>query len=134
MPCQSDHLEPNAREKESVEVCKHLLYVLSRIDKETASLPRFDLVQGAKDAYGVVNRLDEHTAELCRLCRGMNRKQRDTIMYDGRNPQARRLADWWDHHKAYDLARKVTLMDRAKELRDELNKVNKELQEFNRDD
>lgn len=129
MPCRSDYLEPTDKEKASVEVCKHLAYVKSKLHMEVSP----SLLQSGASPYGDLYKLDEHTAELCRLCRGLNKKQKDEIIYDGRNPKARRLADWWDEHQKFDLKRRDELWERQKKLRDELNQVNKELQEFDRD-
>ena len=33
---------------------------------------------------------------LCTLIRNMSEEQRDRIVYNGRDPVSRRLADWWD--------------------------------------
>lgn len=40
---------------------------------------------------------------LCRSCKLLEeRGLADKVIYDGRNPMARKLADWWDKHKAED--------------------------------
>jgi hypothetical protein len=38
---------------------------------------------------------------LCQWCQEAD----DAIIYDGRDPIARSLADWWDEHQAADRAR-----------------------------
>ena len=31
----------------------------------------------------------------------------EAVVYDGRNPEARKLADWWDHHQTADAEREA---------------------------
>ena len=45
--------------------------------------------------------LDAAASHLCELCK----EAPDKIIYNGRDPQARKLADWWDEHKKSDLER-----------------------------
>jgi hypothetical protein len=44
--------------------------------------------------------LNEYTKDMLR-----NPEQLDRIMYNGRDPMSRKLADWWDEHKAEDAKR-----------------------------
>ena len=49
--------------------------------------------------------MDDISARLCAAVEGFNEAEANVLMYDGRNPKARRLADWWDDHKKRDAAR-----------------------------
>ncbi len=49
--------------------------------------------------------LDEKTDYLCRICKVMSVKELNKIMYNGRNKNARKLADWWDKHQEEDIKR-----------------------------
>lgn len=57
--------------------------------------------------------MDRIAQILCRSCKVLEeRGLADAIIYNGRNPLARRLADWWDKHKAED-ARQAALQEKA---------------------
>jgi len=58
--------------------------------------------------------LDDLTAHLCDLCTNMGNVERNRLMYDGRNKDARRLADWWEEHQEADA---------AKAAREEIKKI-----------
>lgn len=45
---------------------------------------------------------EEAMVTLCSVIRGMTEEQIDTIIYNGRDPVARKVADWWDVHKKED--------------------------------
>lgn len=55
---------------------------------------------------------DGITSRLCDACRNMTEDQKQEIIYDGRNPSARKLADWWEEHQEADRRRE------AKEAKD----------------
>lgn len=42
---------------------------------------------------------------LCQLLNGLNDEQTSTIVYNGCNKQARKLADWWERHQKLDKER-----------------------------
>lgn len=101
MPCQSDHMEHTPREVESARVAELLAYAKRQI-KETVSR---EITTAAKNYYGDVKKLDEWTAELCAICSNLTEDEKGKIIYDGRNPKARKLADWWDYHQEFDKKR-----------------------------
>lgn len=99
MPCDSSHLEPTAREIESKLVCTLLCYLFKALGRSTPP----DVRAASKHVYGDEKLLDHHTAMLCAECKKLEDSvHADSILYDGKNPQARRLADWWDRHKLAD--------------------------------
>jgi hypothetical protein len=108
MPCQSEYLEPNEREKESRLVCEHLYYLM---DKKTPS----DVLYAKDNLYGDVTSLDRYTALLCAICGSMSKRDADKYIYDGRNPKARKLADWWEKHQEVDRKR-IALERKEREL------------------
>jgi hypothetical protein len=97
MGCRSDYLAPNTYETESRKACKNFVYLASILGKP---IPRW-ITEGAEDVYGSINKMHEITVMLCELCRQAD----DSIIYNGRCREARRLADWWDDHKEADKAR-----------------------------
>lgn len=49
--------------------------------------------------------LENNTINLCKLCKRLEDSSDSYIIYDGRVPMARKLADWWDKHKKIDYER-----------------------------
>jgi len=101
MPCSCDHYEPNQAEQESKRACQCLVYVLKT--QQRCITPW--IINGADSDYGVAIRLKEATVKLCDLCNAMNPVEKDKIIYNGRNAEARKLADWWDEHQKADAER-----------------------------
>lgn len=59
----------------------------------------------AEAFYGDESKLNGMVVALCSIISGMTEEQKSKIVYDGRDPVARKLADWWDRHEAEDKAR-----------------------------
>jgi len=106
MPCRSDHMKPNIREIESQRVAQHLLYILPFLDLQ---IPLGVREACAAYSQGRPNDLDEWTALLCSACKEIeaNEELADECLYDGRNAEARKLADWWERHKEFDRKREA---------------------------
>jgi hypothetical protein len=118
MGCNSDHMNPTAREVNSSKTAGNLAYAL---EKMGMSIPD-SVSSAAQSYYGNASRLNEFTVALCDLCRSMSDEQKDSIIFNGREPKARLLADWWSAHLAADEARI------NKEMRDELmNEIEKKV-------
>lgn len=45
---------------------------------------------------------ERHVEMLCSLIRAMTEPELNAIVYNGRDPMSRKLADWWEEHKAED--------------------------------
>lgn len=101
MPCRSEYMEPNKREEESRLVARLLVYVM----RAQGVTPLAQYVHIADNYYGDQDRVDELTAELCRMVRGMSDDDASRIVYNGRSKAARRLADWWERHEQADRVR-----------------------------
>lgn len=98
MPCNTDHMEPTVAERQRREAAQHLVYVRGAMGQP---VPK-DLATDAASHYGGST---DRMKELCSLIGRMNAEQLDRIVYDGRNAQARKLADWWDEHQKEDWKR-----------------------------
>lgn len=97
MPCNCDHMEPNKHEIESKKACQCARYLL-----RTMNLDVPDWVEeGAEDYYGIPFKMEEVTILLCKLCSEID----DSIIYNGRDKEARMTADWWDEHQKADRER-----------------------------
>ena len=103
MPCRSDYMEPTEREKESKLVADLLLYVYWSIGETHPC----SVSLACQSSYGDVKYLDDHTKDLCSKIKGMSEELLNKVVYDGRNPQARKLADWWDRHQLADAKREA---------------------------
>ena len=101
MPCRSDHMEPRARESESRRVAGHLCYLLPLVKAPVSE----SLKQTASNMYGSEKECDSLTAQLCSLIRSLSASESDRFIYNGRNANARKLADWWENHQEVDRLR-----------------------------
>ncbi len=109
MPCRSDYLEASRQEKDSRKFCGLLCYVLEAIDVEPP-----DWALKAKDEYyGDAAKVNDAVVLLCMTIRKLTPEQMDRIVYDGRNPQARALADFWDAHTVADKRREREERERS---------------------
>jgi hypothetical protein len=103
MPCNSDYLERDHYEAQSRLACECLDYALGALGKPVPAW----ITAAAGNYYGNPAKLNEATVMLCTLCRGMTAALQTVIIYDGRSPQARKLADWWEAHQKADAAREA---------------------------
>lgn len=99
MPCNSDYMEPNFREQELQNTAQLLVYV--RMNTNSGVKVTEKLRNAANNIYC----RDDFVPELCAAIRELTEEQEDKLIYDGRNPQARKLADWWEKHQAADKLR-----------------------------
>lgn len=121
MPCDGSYLNPTDNERNSNEVCKHIIYLLGCIETEAGKkckLPQAftdasnldgatyqRIKAAARNPYGNIRELDEHVAILCSILSNMPEKLLDKYVYNGRVEKARALADWWEKHQKADKAR-----------------------------
>jgi hypothetical protein len=119
MPCRSDYPEPSPREIEYKKVSQFLKYVFTEIfsgkfdqfvDADLQKKIRKIRKTNANEVLYGIDKLDaisnlDNTASLCELLRLLPENIIEKLVYDGRNPEARKLADWWDNHQAFDLKR-----------------------------
>jgi len=122
MPCNGDYLAPTERETASQQFCWHLCYLLGALKREIPDWAR----KGADEYYGDPARVNDATVLLCETIRGLTEDEKERLLYDGRNPQARSLADFWERHEAADKRRQ-----QEAQVRDERERLNDEA-EFER--
>jgi hypothetical protein len=107
MPCRTDYSEPNARQAESKRVAGHLLYLLPAIGLKPTKAETDAWKTAASEYYGNQSEVDNWTALLCSTIRIMSAAEQDKYIYDGKNANARSLADWWEKHQKWDKKRKA---------------------------
>lgn len=101
MGCNSDYLNANAQEVHSKETAQHLSYVMTQLKQKVPE----DITKAANDYYGNPGMLNSMVVQLCDILTNLDDKTRDAIVYNGKDKQARHLADWWDEHQAADKQR-----------------------------
>jgi hypothetical protein len=99
MPCDSSYLNATASEKYNQETAQLLVYLREKLSLEVS----MELADAARQYYCNL----DFTPQLCDLLRRMSPEEIDTIVYDGRSKDARRLADWWDEHQRVDEERQA---------------------------
>lgn len=117
MPCRSDYMDPNFREREFKRAAKLLVYISDATETKLSSV---SYRRQAKDAYGANNVVAPGSAitELCRVMKTLNPEQFEKFVYDGRVAEARELAQWWQEHTAADRRREE--QEAAEALREKL--------------
>lgn len=101
MPCRSDYMEPSVQERQQQQAAQLLVFVRNKLGKK--------IDKGLKEAAdypGASPKGDILMESLCSEIRAMSEGELDRIVYNGRDPVSRRLADWWDEHQAEDAKRR----------------------------
>jgi hypothetical protein len=101
MPCRSDYMEPQGKEVASREVAQHLVYLLTAFNQP---IPE-KIQKAADDTYGNPSYLEPMVQMLCGMLGAMSEASKNLVVYNGRIPEARALAGWWDEHQEADRQR-----------------------------
>lgn len=106
MPCNSDYMEPTVRENQRRQAARLLVYISDAIGQKLSTV---GFRRQAKDPYGNITTTSSDRAmiELCHLMYGLSEDQMNKHVYDGRIPEARELASWWEQHTAEDRKREA---------------------------
>lgn len=94
MPCNSDYMRQSGYEQRLQDTARLLVYVMQSLDLEVPQ----PIIETANTTYAKA----DFTANLCKLLKAMTPEQINKVIYDARNPTARRLADWWEAHQQAD--------------------------------
>ena len=131
MGCNSDHLEPRTHERESKLAAELIVYIDSIMGFPNADFPNREaaewIYEAADYVYGAESKINELTVMLCHRCRTMTEDEQNEIIYNGRDKNARKLADWWDKHQAADKKRidaETKAEKNAKLKKEALSKLN----------
>lgn len=100
MGCNSDYMRQTSEEEFTQQTAQNLVYVLKSLKKP---VPK-DVLETSQDYYAS-DENDKLTPQLCSLIKKMTKKQKDTILYNGKNKAARQLAEWWEEHQEADKER-----------------------------
>lgn len=112
MPCYDNYPEPNADEKRSRETMVCLRYLLKALNREVPDWVDY----GADNPYGSRSQSNAATAALCELITKLPEYLADKVLWNGRDANARRLADWWEDHQKYDQIRRDCEEEAAEQL------------------
>jgi hypothetical protein len=103
MPCRSDDIEPSEYEKEYINICNHLCYLLPILNRSIP--PHILKISKMKFvSLGVspnVNPLDEITKMLCNSCKELSQEQLDELT-KCKDEKSHSLIVWWNKHKKLD--------------------------------
>ena len=94
MPCYTP--DESNDEKESSRVSRLILI----LDKKTNTESDPRIKKWADTWYE--NHCDIVTPMLCSKIKGLSLSQLENIVYNGRDKNSRKLADWWDEHDEFD--------------------------------
>ena len=94
-------MEPDKSEKNSQETAYLIRFILNYRKENVPQWIKF----ASENSYGDVGRLNDLVVWLCDLCTHMEKWEQDEIIYNGRNADSRRLANWWDEHQKADEVR-----------------------------
>jgi hypothetical protein len=109
MPCNSEHMNPTVKERQLSTAAKLLRYVYVKLEWPIVDQLKAD----AAGAYGGASG-DRWLKALCGVLGKMSEKDIDAIVYNGRDPMARKLADWWEEHQREDWIRGEAEAKKAK--------------------
>ena len=100
MPCDSGPSGRSEREAAIREAAQLYRYACRKIPRECPAW----VLKEADDYYTSDDR-DKIIPMLCALIRGLNEDQLNRIVYNARDADSRRLADWWERHLEIDRRR-----------------------------
>lgn len=129
MPCNSNHMNPNERERYNQTTAQLWQYVVKACNIQLSLAAHRKLNAAASDIYCGV----DYTPNLCAWVRQQSNATLDAVMYNGRHSMARRLADWWEKHEQWDRQRIVQQRTKIKNLRAQITKLQQELAELEAD-
>jgi hypothetical protein len=109
MPCNSEYLRQTNWEAERQLAAQLLVYLLESIDQPVPA----DVAETARTYYAA----KDYVSALCSAISGLTPAEIDRVMYDGRNPMARKLADWWEKHVTADRERELAEAKQAEDDR-----------------
>lgn len=112
MPCDSSYLNPSQREENTKLVAELICYVDQKIKIKTPD----NIVKSSKDYYGEGSDLTKTVPLLCSKIKALNQSQFNSIVYNGKSKESRKLADWWEAHEEADRKRE----ERVKEAKDHI--------------
>ena len=97
MPCSDPRLDER---DDRANRAANLLILFS--DRGDLTIPEW--IRGVSWIWPNGKHCDEVTDLLCSWCRVID----EDFIYNGRDPDCRKLADWWDDHKGIDAQRQET--------------------------
>lgn len=97
MPCYTPPESDN--QIESRRVCELILI----FDKKMGLASDYRIAKWAE--YGSFNHCDIVVPMLCEKINSLSEEELERVVYNGRDKESRRLADWFDYHNEFDKTR-----------------------------
>jgi hypothetical protein len=98
-------MEPTATEKHIQRTAKLFVYLYTKLALEIPA----PIAAAAKDMYASSRDIEPALCKAMQALKDTNETAFDTIVYDGRIPEARDLAAWWQAHETADQQREQSL-------------------------
>lgn len=108
MPCRSDYMEPNQRERLLQETAQLYGYLLVETNQRVPG----PVADAANNLYCAT----DFVSHLCAAIRSMDSDTLKRVVYNPYCKTSRRLADWWERHEEAD--RQRAELERLKARRD----------------
>lgn len=102
MGCNSDYMNPTGKEKQLRETAELYAYALRAKHGEDAD---YQMPVKVLEALSTPYTSVDVTSELCEFLRKQDLATFESIVYNARNKDSRRLAQWWEDHEAADRKR-----------------------------
>lgn len=125
MPCRSDYMEPNGEEEYVQHVAKLIVYVDLKLGEVTGQT----ITDASDSIYGDGLKPDLVVPMLCAKIKNMSKKQLNNIVYNAKDSDSRKLADWWEEHQKVDKNREKEEKEHKKQeiiRKQALSKLSKE--------
>ncbi len=109
MPCSTDGYAPPTKHQRGLKKTAQI-YVLLLIlmGKKVPT----DVRLASREPYGRV----DFAPKMCKMISKMDEKTLNRVVYDGRNANSRKIADWWEKHQAIDKERRAREKEEAKKI------------------
>lgn len=99
MPCRTDYMEPTVQERQQQQAAALLVFAKGKLGD---TVPHSLKVAAEQNDGGGRALGERHVEQLCSLIRAMTEQELNDIVYNGRDPMSRKLANWWDEHQVED--------------------------------
>lgn len=111
MPCNSEYMNPTVRERQQRLAAQLLVYVYESLQDIVPEHVRYT----AENEYGFTKQHDRNMVTLCTLLNLLTPEEQQRIIFDGRKPMARKLAEWWEEHRTEDSNRALIELKNKKD-------------------
>lgn len=98
MPCYDP--EPTNREIRTRETAELIIYVNKKLRIETEG----EIIELANSVYpkDKANQVTDYLCTILRMLKGNKPEQFESLVYNAKCKESRKLADWWEEYERFD--------------------------------